>query len=269
MRITSHNSIKATSLHLPGSGVNPVKKPKKKKGEEDVESDVEASEREVNPGLDMGRLFKFARNELFPCPAGGFKTDNQRHAFAVLTDFGTAPLKKALEKSFYTVSALTPAQHLHTSHCAATALHRHNTFDPRLKQVPLRDAKGTDCFTIADWDTKALTYSQLESLPCLLVLCEKGRMGDTFPFSFACLDLRVRSADSLSTMIQELGRLCRYPIAHSSPADEQLLSDPAKRKALFDQGKAVAVTWTQRTQPDGEKDLTDAGIGYASTSRLV
>lgn len=129
----------------------------------------------------------------------------------------------------------------------------------------MRDAKGTDCFKIAERHTKALTYSQLESLPCLLVLCEKGRMGDTFPFSFACLDFRVRCADCLSTTIQELGRLCRYPIAHSLPADKELLSDPAKRKALFNQGKAVAVTWTP--QPDAEKDLTDAGIGYAS--RLI
>ena len=123
---------------------------------------------------------------------------------------------------------------------------------------------GTDCFRIAERHTKALTYSQLESLPCLLVLCEKGRMGDTFPFSFACLDFRVRSAETLSTMIQELGRLCRYPIAHSSPADAQLLSNLAKRKDLFDKGKAVAVTWAQKTLANGEKDLTDAGIGNAS-----
>ena len=125
----------------------------------------------------------------------------------------------------------------------------------------MRNAKGTDCFKIAEWDTKALTYNQLESLPCLLVLCEKGRMGDTFPFSFACLDLRVRSPDYLSTVVQELGRLCRYPIAHSSPADKQLLSDPTKRKGLFDNGKAVAVTWAQKTHINEEKDPV---IGYAS-----
>lgn len=129
-------------------------------------------------------------------------------------------------------------------------------------QVPLQNAKGTDCIKIIERRTKALTYSQLESLPCLLVLCEKGRMGDTFPFSFACLDLRVRSSKFLSTAIQELGRLCRYPIAHSSPPDEQLLSDPSKREVLFGEGKALAVTWTQKTLPNtGEKDLTDAGIG--------
>ena len=125
----------------------------------------------------------------------------------------------------------------------------------------MKNAKGTDCIKIAERDTQALTYSQLESLPCLLVLCEKGRMGDTFPFSFACLDLRVRSSEFLSTAIQELGRLCRYPITHSSPANQQLLSDLEKRKGLFDEGKALAVMWTPKTLPTGEKDLTDAGIG--------
>ena len=61
---------------------------------------------------------------------------------------------------------------------------------------------------------KSITqYEDLENLACLLILVEKGRMGDTFPRSFDCLDLRL-SYDSkplyLSTIIQELGRLCRY-----------------------------------------------------------
>ena len=124
----------------------------------------------------------------------------------------------------------------------------------------MKNAKGTDCIKIAERDTQALTYSQLESLPCLLVLCEKGRMGDTFPFSFACLDLRVRSSEFLSTAIQELGRLCRYPIAHHSPADG-LLSDLEGRKDLFSKGGAVAVMWSRKEHATGEKDLTDAGIG--------
>ena len=99
------------------------------------------------------------------------------------------------------------------------------------RQVPLLDGKGTNFFTI----DKARTYDKLESLPCLLVLCEKGRMGDTFPCSFACLDLRVRSADSLSTIIQELGRLCRYPAAEP----EEAAPPEAEYPRLFEDGKAV------------------------------
>ena len=63
-------------------------------------------------------------------------------------------------------------------------------------------------------------YEDLENLACVLILVDKGRMGDTFPQSFDCLDLRLSYDSSrefkegtplfLSTLIQELGRMCRY-----------------------------------------------------------
>ena len=63
-------------------------------------------------------------------------------------------------------------------------------------------------------------YEDLENLACVLILVDKGRMGDTFPQSFDCLDLRLSYDNSrefkegtplfLSTLIQELGRMCRY-----------------------------------------------------------
>ena len=37
-----------------------------------------------------------------------------------------------------------------------------------------------------------LLYGDLFGLPCVLILCEKGRMGDTFPHTFDCLDMRLR-----------------------------------------------------------------------------
>ena len=68
---------------------------------------------------------------------------------------------------------------------------------------------------------KSITqYEDLENLACILLLVDKGRMGDTFPHSFDCLDLRLNYDNSrefkegsplyLSTVIQELGRMCRY-----------------------------------------------------------
>ena len=71
--------------------------------------------------------------------------------------------------------------------------------------------------TLADSKKAAsLQYSDLHGVPCLLVLCEKGRMGDTFPQTFGCLDLRIRTSDNHTTFIQEIGRLCRYPATDSS-----------------------------------------------------
>ena len=60
-------------------------------------------------------------------------------------------------------------------------------------------------------EPKKLEYKHLEGLPCILILVEKGRMGDTFPHSFNCLDLRIRTSENTSTFVQEIGRLCRYP----------------------------------------------------------
>ncbi len=60
-------------------------------------------------------------------------------------------------------------------------------------------------------EPKKLEHKHLEGLPCILILVEKGRMGDTFPQSFNCLDLRIRTSENTSTFVQEIGRLCRYP----------------------------------------------------------
>ncbi|KAH9262684.1 hypothetical protein BASA82_000287 [Batrachochytrium salamandrivorans] len=47
-------------------------------------------------------------------------------------------------------------------------------------------------------------------LPCFVFLCEKGRMGDTFPASLQVVDLRLRSGGTYSCFMQEFGRVCRY-----------------------------------------------------------
>lgn len=56
-----------------------------------------------------------------------------------------------------------------------------------------------------------LSYQQLLGVPCLIFLCEKGRMGDTFPESLGFIDLRLRSTGLQSAFVQEFGRACRYP----------------------------------------------------------
>ncbi|CAB1118332.1 unnamed protein product [Ectocarpus sp. CCAP 1310/34] len=59
--------------------------------------------------------------------------------------------------------------------------------------------------------TASLSYADLLNVPMILILCDKGRTGDTFPHSLDCFDLRIRTAEqSFSTFEQELGRLCRY-----------------------------------------------------------
>jgi len=61
----------------------------------------------------------------------------------------------------------------------------------------------------------------------VFALLSTGRMGDTFPHTFTCQDQRLRVGGKYSTLVQELGRLCRYP----SVQCQELLS----RQAAGDQ----------------------------------
>ena len=64
-----------------------------------------------------------------------------------------------------------------------------------------------------------MQYVDLYGVPCILLLCEKGRMGDTFPQTFSCLDLRIRTSENTSTLVQEMGRAARYPAAGQDPKE--------------------------------------------------
>lgn len=75
------------------------------------------------------------------------------------------------------------------------------------------DPFSLKCQKCKDIHTQLDTYAKLDSLPCLLILVDKGRMGDTFPESLIALDDRSTSNDRvyyLSSFIQEKGRLCRH-----------------------------------------------------------
>lgn len=81
-------------------------------------------------------------------------------------------------------------------------------------------------------------------------------MGDTFPETFGCLDLRVRTAINASSFVQELGRLCRYPSAPVPQLGEGASSQQLSLLGTFDElrqlsqamqgGNHVAVRAIQR-----------------------
>ena len=50
------------------------------------------------------------------------------------------------------------------------------------------DLKCTEC---GHEHTEITTYKDLNKLPCILILQKRGRLGDTFPRSFNCMDLRI------------------------------------------------------------------------------
>ena len=85
-----------------------------------------------------------------------------------------------------------------------------------LNQFNLNTRAGDGTYTLRDrlnelQGSRELSYSDLLNVPMILILCDKGRTGDTFPHSLGCFDLRVRTTEqSFATFEQELGRLCRY-----------------------------------------------------------
>ncbi|XP_022807894.1 uncharacterized protein LOC111344892 [Stylophora pistillata] len=98
-------------------------------------------------------------------------------------------------------------------------------FDCRCSELELQPRYKT-CSNCHHVHKSITQYEDLENLACILILVDKGRMGDTFPQSFDCLDLRLSydssqefkegSAVYLSSLIQELGRMCRYANVSSS-----------------------------------------------------
>lgn len=117
-----------------------------------------------------------------------------------------------------------------------------------VQQVSLHNLQAYKATLAGNKKAGNLQYSDLHGVPCLLVLCEKGRMGDTFPQTFGCLDLRIRTSDNYTTFIQEIGRLCRYPAvskdAESSPpgfASQQITTGPGG--SLSKQQRLACLRW--------------------------
>eukprot|EP00658_Telonema_sp_P-2_P066601 TRINITY_DN55588_c0_g2_i1.p1 TRINITY_DN55588_c0_g2~~TRINITY_DN55588_c0_g2_i1.p1 ORF type:complete len:339 (-),score=29.22 TRINITY_DN55588_c0_g2_i1:187-1203(-) len=64
------------------------------------------------------------------------------------------------------------------------------------------------------------TYEDLEGLPCILILCQKGKMGDSFPTSLKYYDLRLRYSSepsSRAAVEQDLGRAFGYCDKEKAP----------------------------------------------------
>ena len=63
-------------------------------------------------------------------------------------------------------------------------------------------------------DDEFKTIEDLQGVPCIFIVCESGRMGDTFPKSMLHYDLRLRydgqSGAARASFEQDLGRAFRY-----------------------------------------------------------
>jgi hypothetical protein len=98
-------------------------------------------------------------------------------------------------------------------------------------------------------------YSDLHEVPCILILVEKGKMGDTFPRSLRYYDLRLRYASSCEQRAaaeQDLGRGFRY---RQSKTEEQhplpmIIVGPACYRELMKARKDKDRVGLLRLNPD-------------------
>ena len=57
-----------------------------------------------------------------------------------------------------------------------------------------------ECAKCGHEHTEITTYKDLNKLPCILILQKRGRLGDTFPRSFNCMDLRICYTNDVSLL---------------------------------------------------------------------
>ena len=139
-------------------------------------------------------------NQFFHSLIQARRLASQENCFEIIRDYGEFNLKRLMTSASTFFHKLQPkkCQFQFECHCS------------NLKLQPGRPKCG-NCQHVHKPITQ---YEDLQNLACVLILVDKGRMGDTFPQSFDCLDLRLSydkgSPIILSTVIQELGRMCRY-----------------------------------------------------------
>ena len=139
-------------------------------------------------------------NQFFHTLIQARRQASQEHCFEIIRDYGGFNLKRLMTSSSNFFQKLQPRKCQFQFGCPCSDLQLH----------PGRPKCG-NCQHVHKPITQ---YEDLQNLACVLILVDKGRMGDTFPQSFDCLDLRLSYDEGspiiLSTVIQELGRMCRY-----------------------------------------------------------
>ena len=143
---------------------------------------------------------KKTANQLFHTLIQARRLASQEHCFEIIRDYCEFNLKRLMKSASTFLQKLQPkkCQFQFECHCSNLKLH------------PGRSKCG-NCQHVHKPITQ---YEDLQNLAGVLILVDKRLMGDRFPQSFDCLDLRLSydkgSQIFLSTVIHELARMCRY-----------------------------------------------------------
>ena len=191
------------------------------------------------------------------------KMSHLEECFEVIRDYGGIQIENQLMKSsspFF--KKLQPKTCTKKFDCNCSEL-----------KLQLRQKSCANCQHVH----KSITqYEDLENLACILILVDKGRMGDTFPQSFDCLDLRLNydssqefkegSAMYLSSLIQELGRMCRYVKVPTSTFPYALVGRQLFKKLQMSLETSPSMSATIRIKADRYMTTTRKEKGAHSSS---
>lgn len=119
--------------------------------------------------------------------------ETESYTFEVIRDFGNFKLENFQEK--YDAEIVKPDMISRVRQVLQQEKCQHRN---RLTHEPCPCTKygrpslpSLDCINCSHEHTVIKTYKHLNKLPCILIVIYRGRVGDTFPPSFNCMDLRV------------------------------------------------------------------------------
>ncbi len=122
------------------------------------------------------------------CLARHTASKNEQYMFEVIRDFGNFKLKTELKKgndALFRVRRVLQTKKCH--HKDPT------TFEPCQRRCMKYNPgdSGLVCKNCNHMHKQINLYKDMKHLPVLLILQRRGRLGDTFPDSFNCMDLRI------------------------------------------------------------------------------
>ncbi len=131
------------------------------------------------------------------CLARKIASGNEQYMFEVIRDFGNFRFRKDLNQVKCNESLFRVRRVLQPRKCQYLD---ETTFEPcslNCTNYMPKDDELT-CVNCDHMHKTVKLYRDLKHLPVLLIVQKKGRLGDTFPASFNCMDLRIRYTKQVS-----------------------------------------------------------------------
>ncbi len=136
------------------------------------------------------------------CLARHVASQNKHYMFEVIRDFGNFRLRdinvKKCDTALFRVRRV-----LQTEHCQFTDPQTFEPCEHNCKEY-MPECPGLTCKNCGHVHKQINLYNDLKHLPVLLILQKRGRLGDTFPASFNCMDLRICYRDHVSNVTSHI-----------------------------------------------------------------